>query len=141
MRRAIWKQQTVYAKLAIVNRIPKITAIAPIVAPLTIPFGNALIDPIPNKATLQTRKLTKRLPVFIKRAQAVAHRMSIFTQDEGAVFLRQTDPIFQRIFWNRWMRLMLINRAYIGQTISVAAVLAPPPSYCTGRDGSRCFVH
>lgn len=97
MRRAIWEQQTVYAELAIVNRIAKITAIAPIVAP-SLSHLEMPDRPIPNKATLQTRKLTKRLPVFIKRAQAVAHRMSIFTQDEGRFSCGKLIQFFSAYF-------------------------------------------
>ena len=51
----------------------------------------------------------KCLPVPGEPAKAVAHRVGIFTEDQRASFIRHADPFFDRPFWHRRERLVLIN--------------------------------
>ena len=66
VRRPVWPNQAIDAKLGIVYRIPKVSAIPPILHRLAILFSgghNALVHPVPDEATLhrvcQSSKLDK----------------------------------------------------------------------------------
>ncbi len=94
MRSAIGEDQAIHTELAVVWRVAEVTAVGLPRLALFIIARQALIDPIPDKAALQTGMLTKRLPVFGIAAEAVAHSVSVLAQDQRTIFTRQADPFF-----------------------------------------------
>ena len=76
---AIRENEAIDAELAVIDFIAKIAAVGPEMLPVFIPLAEPLIHPIPNKAALQARVLTKRIPIVIKAAQTVPHSMGVFT--------------------------------------------------------------
>ena len=59
-----------------------IQALAPIGAALLVLQDHGLVDPVPDEAALQLGIFAERLPIALEVAQAVAHRMGIFAQDQ-----------------------------------------------------------
>jgi len=57
--------------------ISKIAAVGPERAPLLVRCFDAMINPLPDEAALQPRRVFKRLPVIGQAAVAVAHGMGI----------------------------------------------------------------
>ena len=81
MRSAIGKDQPVNAKLPIVDLIAKVAAVRPVRRALVVVFGDALIHPVPNKATLQTLVGSEGVPIVGEVTEAVAHGMSVLTEN------------------------------------------------------------
>ncbi len=109
MRGAIREDQPVHAELAIVRRIAKITAVGPEGVAVFIPLRQRLVDPVPDKAALQAGVITKRLPVFGKAAEAVAHRMGVLAEDQRARLIRQGNPLLNRPLRHGRKRLVHID--------------------------------
>ena len=84
VRAAIREDQAVDAEVTVVDRVTEVAAIRPVCHPIFIHFGKALVDPVPDEATLQAMIALDGLPVFFQVADAVAHGMSVFAHDEGA---------------------------------------------------------
>ena len=123
MRRAVGEHQTVHAELAVVRLVAEVAAVGLPGLPVFIVARQALVDPVPDEAALQARKLTKRLPVFCKAAEAVAHGVRILAQDQRPVFARQADPLFQRPFRHGGEGLIFIDaRVHRAENIGRRAV-------------------
>ncbi len=114
MGSTIREQQAVAAELAIVLHIAEVATIAPIVAAIGGVFVEPLIDPIPDKAPLQSRMIAKRLPVVGVAPQAVAHGMGIFAEDQRSGLFRQADPFGQRPLGHRREGLILMGSGIHG---------------------------
>lgn len=85
MRRAIGKYQPVHTELTIVGFIAKIAAVGLPGFALIVIAGQALINPVPDEAALQTRELAEGLPVLSKTAKAVAHGIAYSHRISGRV--------------------------------------------------------
>ncbi|MNT09689.1 hypothetical protein D3C72_1444820 [compost metagenome] len=109
MWRAIGEHQTVKAELPIVRRVAEVAAVGPVFISVVIAAGECLIDPVPDEATLQARILAEGLPITVKTAEAVAHRVSVFAQDQRPLFIRQADPLLDRPLGHGRERLILIH--------------------------------
>ncbi len=109
VRGAIREHQPVQAELAIVGCVAEVAAVGPKFFAAFVAPDQRLIDPVPDKAALQARMCVERAPVALKAAEAVAHRMGVFAQDQRALFLRQADPLADRPFGHRRERLILIH--------------------------------
>ncbi|CUY74704.1 Uncharacterised protein [Serratia marcescens] len=109
VRGAIREHQPVQAELAIVGGVAEVAAVGPEFFAAFVAPDQRLIDPVPDKAALQARMCVERAPVALKAAEAVAHRMGVFAQDQRALFLRQADPLADRPFGHRRERLILIH--------------------------------
>ena len=92
VRRAIGEHQPVKTELPIVRLIAEVSAVGPERVALFVPFRQGLIDPVPDKPTLQARMAAKRFPVFRNPAKAISHRVGVFTEDQRARFVRHADP-------------------------------------------------
>ena len=95
MRAAIGKHQAVNAKLSVIDVVAKVAAVAPNRFAITLDLIQTLINPIPDKAALDSRILSEGVPVIGKITQTVAHGMGIFTEDKRPVFICETSPLDQ----------------------------------------------
>ena len=59
--------------------IPKIATIKPKIAAIFIFFKQGLINKIPNEGPRHMRVIIEKLNVLIQATDTIAHRMSIFT--------------------------------------------------------------
>ena len=109
MRAAVREDQAVHTELTIVRFIAKITAVGIANASVVEGFADGLIRPVPDKTALQARIVAKGLPVIGKIAEAVAHRVGVFAEDQRSLLARHTDPLFDPPFWHRWNQLVALN--------------------------------
>ena len=101
MRAAIGKHQAVNAKLSVIDVVAKVAAIRPDGVAIVLDLIQALINPIPDKPTLDSWVFSEGIPIIGKVAQTVAHGMGIFAEDKRPVFVRETGPLNQTRLWRQ----------------------------------------
>ena len=91
--RAVGKQQAVAHELVIRRAVAEIAAVGKIRLAQIVRAGDALIDPIPDKAALILRNRIRHARVALQRAERGTHRMRVFAQDEGLFGVRGDEAL------------------------------------------------
>mmetsp|Transcript_48926 Transcript_48926/g.79598 ORF Transcript_48926/g.79598 Transcript_48926/m.79598 type:complete len:319 (-) Transcript_48926:1448-2404(-) len=85
---AVREHEAVDAEGGIVDGVPEVPTVRPILRPVRRSLGQPLVNPVPHKAPLQSGVHVDRLPVLVHVAVAVAHGMCVLAQDQGPPFTR-----------------------------------------------------
>jgi len=81
----VGKDQAVDAEILVIDRVAEITTVGPVFNTIFIDLSDTLVDPVPNKAALQTVVAFDGFPILLEIADAVAHGVGIFAHDKGPV--------------------------------------------------------
>ena len=87
MRRAVGIHDAVQAEVAVVLEMgsAEVAPVAPVLPSVFRSGSKSLINPVPDKPTLQHFVLTDCVPIVVEVTQAVAHRVRIFAQDKRSL--------------------------------------------------------
>ena len=116
MRTAVRIDETVKAEIAVVLKLPEISAVP--VHGLSVP-GRSLIDrvvaPFPDESSAQTGIFLDQLPVLLQIARAVSHGVAVLYEEER--FFRIGVQIIRNIFEGRVHSAEKIDIGYVIFTV------------------------
>ena len=78
---SVTEKKPITAEMTVVRVFAEVTAVGKIFLSVFILSKNTLVNPIPNKATLQTRVFIPKACIFVGRTARVTHSVSIFAQN------------------------------------------------------------
>mmetsp|Transcript_136620 Transcript_136620/g.237200 ORF Transcript_136620/g.237200 Transcript_136620/m.237200 type:complete len:403 (+) Transcript_136620:1523-2731(+) len=90
---AVREDEPIDTELGVVDGVPEVPAISPVLHALRGRLGQPLVHPVPNEPTLQPGVRVERLPVLVDIAIGVAHGMRVLTENEGPGLLRLADGL------------------------------------------------
>ena len=95
----VGKNQSVDTKILIAGNLrwPVIASIRPEFFALFVCFKQALVNPIPDEASLQLFVFIKKIPVILEIADAVSHSMGILTHNKRTIFESFSQVFFKML--------------------------------------------
>src|ERR1035441_6406905 len=84
MDSAVRKNQAIGAEIVVVWLVAKIAAVSPEVFSITSLFADALVDPIPDEASMRPLRGFEEVPILLKIPRAISHRVRVLDLKERA---------------------------------------------------------
>ena len=84
---SIREEEAITDEVPIVLEFAEIPTVGASLRPVLEILVDSVIPELPDEATLQSIGGMDRIPIFLERAIAIAHRMAVFAHDEWAIRL------------------------------------------------------
>ena len=109
VRGPVWRDDSVAVEIAVARRVlTVVTAVRPVHSAVAVGLVESLVDPVPDETALEVRIFIDVLPLAVKRAVGIAHRVGIFRRHDRlrvAALSHLVKPLGVRVLRHKHVRV------------------------------------